>query len=133
MTSLRRSPTRPALIHGEEIVNRGSSLRSSARCRTTATSVELDNDEQQEPPTMKTEYPNVSDRVAALVEIWCEVLEEADLDETSDFFENGGASLHALKIVSRVYDVLGVDIRPREVFTHPSPQSLLAHIENSQA
>ncbi|MEW2498775.1 acyl carrier protein [Streptomyces nodosus] len=94
---------------------------------------ELDNDEQEEPLAMTTEYRSVSDRTAALTEIWCEVLEEADLDETSDLFENGATSLDVLKIVGRVYDVLGVEIRPREVFTHTSPQSLLAYIESSQA
>ncbi|WP_020124641.1 phosphopantetheine-binding protein [Streptomyces canus] len=93
----------------------------------------LDNDEQEEPLTMKTEYQNVSDRTAALTEIWCEVLEEEGLDETSNLFENGATSLHVLKIVGRVYDVLGADIRPREVFTHASPQSLSAYIESSQA
>ncbi|MFD4998669.1 acyl carrier protein [Streptomyces buecherae] len=93
---------------------------------------ELDNDEQEEPLTMKIEYRNISDRTAALTEIWCEVLEE-DLDETSDLFENGATSLHVLKIIGRVYDVLGADIRPREVFTHASPQSLSAYIESSQA
>ncbi|MGW1917672.1 acyl carrier protein [Streptomyces sp. NPDC002076] len=82
---------------------------------------------------MKTEYRNDSDRTAALTEIWCEVLVEEDLDETSDLFENGATSLDVLKIVGRVYDVLGVDIRPREVFTHASPQSLSAYIESSQA
>ncbi|WP_405091655.1 acyl carrier protein [Micromonospora sp. NBC_01392] len=82
---------------------------------------------------MRTEHTNVSDHTAALIEIWCEVLEEADLDETSDLFENGATSLDVLKIVARVYDVLGVDLRPREVFTHASPQSLLAYIETSHA
>ncbi|MEV0266882.1 phosphopantetheine-binding protein [Streptomyces sp. NPDC050617] len=94
---------------------------------------ELDNDIQEGPLTMKIEYRNVSDRTAALTGIWCEVLEEEDLDETSNLFENGATSLHVLKIVGRVYDVLGVDIRPREVFTHASPKLLSAYIEGSQA
>ncbi|MEJ8670455.1 MULTISPECIES: acyl carrier protein [unclassified Streptomyces] len=82
---------------------------------------------------MKTEYQNVSDRTAALTEIWREVLGKEDLDETSDLLDSGGTSLHLLQIVGKVYDVLGVDVRLRDLFTHASPQSLSAFIDNSQA
>ncbi|MGQ4464647.1 acyl carrier protein [Streptomyces violaceoruber] len=81
---------------------------------------------------MKIEYQNLSDRTAALTEIWREVLGKEDLDETSDLLDNGGTSMQALRIVGKIYDVLGVDVRLRDVFAHASPQSLSEFIEVSQ-
>ncbi|MEV0217116.1 phosphopantetheine-binding protein [Micromonospora sp. NPDC050695] len=82
---------------------------------------------------MKTEYQHVSDRTAALTEIWREVLGREDVDESSDLVENGSTSLQLLQIVGKIYDVLGVDVRLRDLFTHASPQTLSAFIDSSQA
>jgi Phosphopantetheine attachment site len=64
------------------------------------------------------------DRVAALTEIWRTVLGNPDLDDNSDLFENRGSSLHVLQITAQIYDVLGMDVSLRDVFSHPSPRSL---------
>ncbi|MEY9860778.1 acyl carrier protein [Catenulispora sp. GAS73] len=77
---------------------------------------------------MNTEYANVTDRTAALTTIWRDVLKMDDIDETSDLFDVGGTSIHVLEIVGRVYDVLGLDLRLRQIFEHASPQSLSAFI-----
>jgi Phosphopantetheine attachment site len=77
---------------------------------------------------MKTQYRNDTDRTAALTEIWRDVLNREDVDETSDLFEIGGTSLHVLQIVGQIYDVLGVDVRLRMVFEHASPRSLSAFL-----
>jgi fengycin family lipopeptide synthetase D len=82
---------------------------------------------------MKTEYQNVADRTAVLTEIWREVLGREDLDENADLLESGGTSLHLLQIVGKVYDVLGVDVRLRDLFAHASPRSLSAFIDSSQS
>ncbi|WP_394617100.1 acyl carrier protein [Lentzea sp. JNUCC 0626] len=68
------------------------------------------------------------DRVA-LTAIWRQVLRNDDLDENSDLFEHGGTSLHVLQIVGAIYDGLGLDVRPRHVFLHASPQGLATYLE----
>lgn len=70
------------------------------------------------------------DRTKALTEIWREVLGNSDLDENSDLFENDGSSLHVLQITARIYNVLGMDVRLRHVFSHTSPRSLADFLES---
>ena len=69
--------------------------------------------------------------VPALTEIWRQVLEDESLDENSDLFENGGSSRHVLQIVGEIYDILGIDVQLRAVFTHSSPNRLFAAMEES--
>ncbi|KOG07305.1 MULTISPECIES: acyl carrier protein [Streptomyces] len=69
------------------------------------------------------------DRVAALTQIWREVLGNPELDESSDLFENDGSSLHVLQITGRIHDALGVDVKLRHVFSHASPRSLSDFLE----
>jgi hypothetical protein len=64
------------------------------------------------------------DRVAALTEIWRQVLGDPDLDENSDLFENNGTSLHVLQITGEIHNILDVDVKLRDVFRHSSPRSL---------
>lgn len=73
---------------------------------------------------MESQQQNASDSMAALAEIWRQVLGDPNLDEDSDFFEHGGSSLHVLQIVGQIYDTLGVDIKLRHVFAHATPRSL---------
>ncbi|WP_052850407.1 acyl carrier protein [Streptomyces avicenniae] len=73
---------------------------------------------------MKAEYQNEADRTAALMGIWREVLNPEELDENSDLFEAGGTSMHVLQIVGQVSDVMGVDLRLRQIFEHATPKSL---------
>ncbi|MER6546726.1 phosphopantetheine-binding protein [Streptomyces sp. NPDC001250] len=73
------------------------------------------------------------DRVTALTEIWREVLGNPDLDENSDLFENDGSSLHVLQITAQIYNVLGMEVRLRHVFSHASPRSLIDFLESESA
>ncbi|NHA00378.1 acyl carrier protein [Nocardioides sp. W3-2-3] len=73
------------------------------------------------------------DRVAALTEIWRQVLGNPGLDETSDIFESGGTSLHVLRITGQIYDTLGVDVPLRQVFTYPTPRGLSAFLDEQRA
>lgn len=75
----------------------------------------------------------VSDRVAALTEIWRTVLGSPDLDGDSDLFENRGSSLHVLQITAQIYDALGIDVSLRDVFLHPSPRNLSASLGDEAA
>ena len=73
---------------------------------------------------MNSAHQGTLDRAAALTGIWRAVLGDPRLDENSDLFENRGSSLHVLQITAQIYDALGLDVSLRDVFSHPSPQSL---------
>ncbi|GAB3127632.1 hypothetical protein GCM10027160_52520 [Streptomyces calidiresistens] len=81
---------------------------------------------------MKAEYGNEADRTAALIEIWREVLGPQHLDEDSDLFEAGGASMHVLEIVGRVSEVMDVNVRLRQIFEYSTPKSLSVFLGASQ-
>ncbi|MFI5557881.1 phosphopantetheine-binding protein [Amycolatopsis japonica] len=78
---------------------------------------------------MKPRHPDAAERSTALTAIWREVLRNEDLSENSDLFEYGGMSLHVLQIVGRIYDTLGIDVKPRHVFRHSSPLGLSDFLE----
>jgi len=78
---------------------------------------------------MNPPHQGALDRLAALTEIWRSVLGNPGLDGDSDLFENHGSSLHVLEIAAQMYDVLGVDVSLRDVFSHPSPWSLSAFLD----
>ncbi|MFK0174304.1 phosphopantetheine-binding protein [Streptomyces sp. NPDC090306] len=79
---------------------------------------------------MKPRYREVPERVAALTEIWRQVLEDPSLDENAEIFNNGGSSMHVLQIAGQIYEVLGADVRLRHIFTNGSPSRLSAFMEN---
>lgn len=63
-------------------------------------------------PTTRTEQ--------ALIEIWREVLETPDIDTDSDFFELGGDSLRAMRVLARVAKVFGRAIPVQELMGQAS-------------
>ncbi|MBP2471449.1 non-ribosomal peptide synthetase component F/acyl carrier protein [Crossiella equi] len=68
----------------------------------------------------------VADPLSEAVAIWAEVLLRDDVTEHSDLFELGGTSLHAMEIVARLHERLGVSASVRDVFDHPSPSGVVA-------
>ncbi len=59
--------------------------------------------------------------------IWCAALERSDIGIKDDFFELGGDSLHAVRILSRVRDELGIDNGEEGLgvlFDHPTVEAL---------
>jgi amino acid adenylation domain-containing protein len=60
-----------------------------------------------------------SEAEAAMVEIWSELLRVERVGRWEHFFELGGHSLLAVQVVSRVRQVLGVEVALGEVFTRP--------------
>lgn len=66
--------------------------------------------------------------------IWAEVLDLPEVDAESNFFDLGGHSLKAARIISRIRKVIGTDISLRELFNNPTISLLAEAIEkNSDA
>ncbi|HEU4884412.1 MAG TPA: amino acid adenylation domain-containing protein [Longimicrobium sp.] len=61
----------------------------------------------------------VGEAEQALAEIWADVLRVERVGRWDDFFELGGHSLLAVRVISRVRQVLAVEIALGELFTHP--------------
>ena len=70
-----------------------------------------------------------------LVEIWQQVLGRDNVGVTDDFFELGGQSLKATRLVSGIYKAFGVKLTLKEVFLYPVPeqQALLVQKANKTA
>ncbi|ASZ13671.1 SDR family NAD(P)-dependent oxidoreductase [Chitinophaga sp. MD30] len=66
---------------------------------------------------------------AQLQAMWKDFFGQADLSDTSDFFEIGGDSLKALTMLSRIHKTFGVDMSIRDFYDHPvlSTQGLFIH------
>ncbi|HEX6372560.1 MAG TPA: amino acid adenylation domain-containing protein, partial [Longimicrobium sp.] len=63
--------------------------------------------------------PPIGEAEEALAEIWAEVLGIERVGRWDHFFELGGHSLLAVRVISRVRQVLGVEIALGEVFARP--------------
>ncbi|WP_175408069.1 acyl carrier protein [Streptomyces sp. TRM64462] len=59
-----------------------------------------------------------------LVRVYRDALGIADLDEHSDFYENGGDSLTAFQVTARLEEALGVEVPVALVFAYPTPADL---------
>jgi len=66
-----------------------------------------------------------------LAGIWEEVLEVADFGVEDDFFEIGGHSLKAVRVLSRIQHRLGVRVEMADFFAHPTVAGLAALIDRS--
>ncbi len=71
--------------------------------------------------------------VAALCEIWGEVLRIPDITADDSFFELGGHSLLAAGLLARITDRLGVELSVRELFGHPRLGDLAGVIDSRSA
>ncbi len=63
-----------------------------------------------------------------LVSIWSEILGVSRIGLDDDFFDLGGHSLLAVKMLSRVYESFGLDLRLHAVFEHSTVRELAADI-----
>jgi amino acid adenylation domain-containing protein len=67
---------------------------------------------------------------AALAQIWRELLPVERIGREDNFFQLGGDSLLAVKSVTRVRQVLGIEVPVRAVFTSPTISTLAAHLQD---
>ena len=66
-----------------------------------------------------------------LSRIWQEVLGVDRVGIRDNFFDLGGHSLKATRVLSRIHKELGVEIRIREVFDHPTIEELAGVVRKS--
>jgi amino acid adenylation domain-containing protein len=85
----------------------------------------LENEDEIELPSTATEE--------RLLKIWEEVLGHEIKSVTSQFFEHGGNSLKAIRMLAEIYDVFEVEITVRDIFTLLNVQRLAAHIDGLEA
>ncbi|MBF0389202.1 MAG: amino acid adenylation domain-containing protein [Desulfamplus sp.] len=64
-----------------------------------------------------------------LVDIWQEILEKNRIGIDDNFFEIGGHSLRATRIISRIHKISGVEITLQEFFRHTDIRTLSSLIE----
>lgn len=62
----------------------------------------------------------LSETEQAVAAIWAELLKVEHIGRTDDFFDLGGDSLLAIRAVSRIRDVFGVDVQTRTLFENPT-------------
>lgn len=60
----------------------------------------------------------------ALVDIWSDLLEASRIGVRDDFFERGGHSLVAARLVARLRETFGVDLQLLVVFEYPTIEAL---------
>jgi hypothetical protein len=70
--------------------------------------------------------PGVESIEAFLVEIWQGLFETNDIDAGSDFFELGGNSITAIKLLARVDAAYGDDALPPEALFSTGPLGEIA-------
>lgn len=85
------------------------------------------------PPAELTtlQRPPSSPLELALAAIWRDVLGVQELSLDSDFFEMGGQSLAAVRVVARIDATLGVQLNANAVFENPTLESLAERVSTS--
>jgi phthiocerol/phenolphthiocerol synthesis type-I polyketide synthase E len=72
------------------------------------------------------------DELAAVLEIWKDVLAADEIVPTDNFFELGGHSLMGTMVATRIRDRFGVELTLRTLFESPTPQALAEIIRTSR-
>jgi microcystin synthetase protein McyB len=71
-------------------------------------------------------------RESLLASVWTELLEVKVSDSNQSFFELGGNSLKAMRLVSQIRNQFGVSLRLREIFTHSTLKEQAILIQSRQ-
>ncbi len=81
----------------------------------------------------KSFVPPKDEREKALASIWREVLGRKEISAMDHFFELGGNSLSATRVVARVQRELGIGMALRDIFAYPTIRSLARGLASRQA
>jgi hypothetical protein len=63
-----------------------------------------------------------------LVRLWSEVLEVPDVDEYDDFFNLGGNSLRAVRMLAEISRLTNLEVSTRVLYENPTPASFHARL-----
>jgi acyl carrier protein len=69
---------------------------------------------------------------AAIAGIWTELLGVPEVAPDQDFFELGGTSLSAARVLTRTRAAVGVKLTPADLFEHPTLAEFAAQVEAAQ-
>ncbi len=75
------------------------------------------------------QLPPANDTQKCVHQIWCSVLHKESLSIDDDFFEQGGHSLLAIQIITRVQERLSIKLTIRTLFEYPTIQSLSNEVD----
>jgi acyl carrier protein len=70
---------------------------------------------------------------SGIAKIWKEILGVPDVASNDDFFELGGTSLHAARVVTKTRAAFGVKFPPETLFNHPTLAGFAAQVAATQA
>lgn len=68
-----------------------------------------------------------------LASLWCKILELDSISIQMNFFDFGGDSLCAIKLISEVYGHLNIKISIKDIFTYPTIETLAKYIDTLEA
>jgi acyl-coenzyme A synthetase/AMP-(fatty) acid ligase/acyl carrier protein len=84
----------------------------------------------QQLETRATEYvPPRNETDEVIVKIWEEVLEKEQVGITDNFFDLGGHSLKATRVISRIQETFGVKVDMKNLFIDPTVEHLSDFVE----
>jgi aspartate beta-hydroxylase len=97
---------------------------------TGATAVELGADglRFERPPGSPEGSRRLAEMERQIAEVWADVLGTERVGPTDDFFELGGNSLHAVQIVIRTEEIVGVSLSSRSVLESRNVHEMAAHV-----
>jgi amino acid adenylation domain-containing protein len=73
----------------------------------------------------------VGEMETKLAEVWADVLQLEKVGRHDNFFDLGGHSLLAVRVVSRLQQVLSVEVAIRDLFAHPELADLARHLQGA--
>ncbi|HET8842169.1 MAG TPA: condensation domain-containing protein [Ktedonobacteraceae bacterium] len=74
-------------------------------------------------PALRDEADTPLEEILAL--LWAEILEKEQISVSTNFFEAGGYSLQATRLLARIQDTLGIEIPLRLIFDAPTVASFV--------
>ncbi len=82
---------------------------------------------------IRSYIPPRNETETALAALFCELLDKEQVSILDDFFESGGHSLLAMRMITRINKQLGVTLAIKDLYSFPSVAALAAFMEKPQA